>query len=118
VKFLVDECCDVALVDALRSDGYDVFSVAETMRGALDSEILARAYSEQRILLTEDKDFGELVYRQQLATYGIILLRFDPNEDEQKLDRLQAILRLHHERLEGAFVVIEAAKLRIRSLRS
>lgn len=63
MKLLADECCDVALVEALRADGHDVLYVAESLRGASDDGILTRAYTENRLLLTEDKDFGELVYR-------------------------------------------------------
>jgi predicted nuclease of predicted toxin-antitoxin system len=74
MKFLADECCDAALVNALRVDGHDVLYVIESLRGATDEEILSRAFSESCILLTEDKDFGELVYRLQLPTYGCVLM--------------------------------------------
>jgi len=56
VKFLADECCDAALVDALRSDGYDVLYAVESLRGATDDELLTWSFSERRIFLTEDKD--------------------------------------------------------------
>ena len=74
MKFLADECCDAALVNALRVDGHDVLYVAESLRGATDEGILDRAFSESRILLTEDKDFGELVYRLRLPTCGCVLM--------------------------------------------
>lgn len=71
MKFLVDECADEQLVEHLRANGHDVLYVMETMRGATDDVILNRAYQEQRILLTEDKDFGELVFRLRKPTIGI-----------------------------------------------
>lgn len=62
MKFLVDECCDAELVLKLRSEGHNVLYVMELKPSATDKEILQKAYSENRILLTEDKDFGELVF--------------------------------------------------------
>jgi GDP-D-mannose dehydratase len=63
VNFLADECCDAILVSALRNDGHDVLYVKETAPGADDSTVLHLATAQQRILLTEDKDFGELAFR-------------------------------------------------------
>ena len=65
MKLLADECCDAGLVHAQRNDGHDVLYAAESSPGATDEEILERAVSEHRILLTEDKNFGELVYDQE-----------------------------------------------------
>ena len=75
MKFLADECCDASLVSSLRSDGHDVLFAVESLRGMTDEDLLKRAFSERRILLTEDKDFGGLVYRLQYLSHGIILLR-------------------------------------------
>ena len=63
MKFLADECCDTELVTSLRDDGHDVLYVLEKKAGVTDEEVLFDAYNDGRILLTEDKDFGELVYR-------------------------------------------------------
>ena len=63
MKFLVDECCDAGLVASLRNSGHDVTYVIEQKAGMSDDEVLLNAYNEERILLTEDKDFGELAYR-------------------------------------------------------
>jgi predicted nuclease of predicted toxin-antitoxin system len=59
MKFLADECCDAALVRALRADGHNVLYVMESMRGATDEEILSRAFAEDRIVLTEDSVASE-----------------------------------------------------------
>ena len=116
MRFLADECCDAALVDALRSDGHDVLYAIESLRGATDDELLARSFSERRVLLTEDKGFGELVYRLQRPTHGVVLLRFDVADRALKVPRLRYLVEQEVERLSGAFVVLEADKLRIRPL--
>lgn len=116
MKFLADECCDAALVDALRGDGHDVLYAVESLRGATDEVVLTRAFSESRILLTEDKDFGELVYRLRRPAHGIVLLRFDVADRALKIPRLRDLLKRRGERLPGAFVVLEVDRVRIRPL--
>jgi len=116
MNFLPDECCDTALVQALREDGHNVFYVLEPLRGASDDDILARAFAENRLLLTEDKDFGELVYRLRKPTRGIILLRFGVAEHTLKISRLRELLKHPAERLLNTFVVLEVDKTRIRPL--
>jgi predicted nuclease of predicted toxin-antitoxin system len=116
MRFLADECCDATLVHALRAQGHDVLYVSQALRGATDEILLTRAFSERRILLTEDKDFGELVYRLHRPAYGIVLLRFDVTDREMKTPRLRYLLDQEAERLPGAFVVLEPNKVRIRPL--
>ncbi len=62
-KILDDKGCDRDLVGALRNAGYDVLYALESEPGATNDVALALAFVERRIILTEDKDFGELVYR-------------------------------------------------------
>ena len=116
MRFLADECCDEGLVSALRADGHDVLYVLASMRGATDDVILDRAYSEDRILLTEDKDFGELVYRLGRPARGVVLLRFDVIDRDQKVPRLLDLIARAEHRMPGAFVVLEVDKVRIRPL--
>jgi predicted nuclease of predicted toxin-antitoxin system len=115
MKFLVDECCDAGLVQALRADGHDVLYALESLRGVSDDELLNRAFAENRLLLTEDKDFGELVYRLRRPARGVILLRFDVADRRLKAPRLRDLLT-QTERLPGAFVVLEVDKIRFRPL--
>lgn len=116
MRFLADECCDAALVDALRGDGHDVLYAVESLRGVIDEMLLTRAFSEGRVLLTEDKDFGELVYRLRRPARGIVLLRFDVAARALKVPCLRHLLKRQGERLPGAFVVLEPDKVRIRPL--
>jgi predicted nuclease of predicted toxin-antitoxin system len=67
VKFLADECCDAGIVASLRASGHDVSYVPEQQAGVSDDEVLQTAFLESRILLTEDKDFGELVCRSTVC---------------------------------------------------
>ena len=117
MKLLADECCDASLVQALRDDGHDVLYAADSLRGLPDTEVLGRAHAEQRLLLTEDKDFGELVCRLRLPAYGIVLLRFDVGDRSAKVTRLTALLRDYGDRLAGRFAVLGGDKVRLRPLR-
>ena len=63
MRWFADECVDAMLVSRLRVTGHDVIYVAEMASGTSDAEAIARAQADLRLLLTEDKDFGELVVR-------------------------------------------------------
>lgn len=116
MKFLADECCDCGIVVGLRSDGHDVAYVLERQAGVSDDEVLQSAFIEDRILLTEDKDFGELVYRLKKPARGIILIRIDVQERNAKWPRLKALVAKHENRLPGNFVVVHINKFRFRPL--
>jgi predicted nuclease of predicted toxin-antitoxin system len=116
VNFVADECCDALLVAGLRGDGHDVVYIKEVSPGCDDDAVLYLAASQQRILLTEDKDFGELVVRFKLPAYGIVLLRIDPADPDAKLIRLREVLFQDAARMPGSLVVIDEAKTRFRPL--
>jgi len=116
LRFLADECCDTGLVASLREDGHDVSYVLEGKAGLSDDEVSLEAYNEGRILLTEDKDFGELVYRLKKPSRGIILIRIDVKQRHMKWLRLKKLIENYEERLPGHFVVIDTQKFRFRSL--
>ena len=116
MKFLADECCDAGLVVSLRADGHDVTYVTEQNVGSSDDEVLLRAYNEGRILLTEDKDFGELAYRLRKPSAGIVLIRIDVKDKNLKWPRLKSLIEKYEERLPGHFVVIQTNKYRFRPL--
>ena len=116
MKLAADECCDALLVAGLRSDGHDVLYVKEAAPGTDDDTVLRMASAQQRILLTEDKDFGELVVRLRLPAYGVVLVRMNPADTPAKLARLRHLLLHHADRLPGSFVVLDEKKARFRSL--
>ena len=116
MRWLADECVDAALVDRLRGAGHDALYVAEIEFGATDAEVVRRANNENRLLLTEDKDFGELVFRLHLTVPGIVLLRVAPEQHFFKWNRLEAAVQRFGQKLFGRYVVIDEARFRSRPL--
>ena len=116
MRWLADECIDAALIGRLRRAGHDAVYVAEIASDATDTEVLRRAHDDRRLLLTEDKDFGELVFRSEMAVPGLVLLRLSPKESLRKWTRLEAAVEQFGERLFGRYLVIEEAWFRSRPL--
>lgn len=113
LRFLADESCDFAVVRSLRGDGYDVLAVAEFMTRSDDAELMEQAHLQGRVLLTEDRDFGRLVFVRHAASAGVILIRF-PGDARSGL--ASAVLRVVQERgegLSGSFAVIQPGQIRI-----
>jgi predicted nuclease of predicted toxin-antitoxin system len=113
VRFLVDECTGPSVARWLREQGHDVFSVYDEARGADDGPILYRAFAEDRIVRTNDKDFGEKVFREQVPHKGIVLLRLADERVASKIAAVQRLLGNHADQLAGRFVVVTAAAVRI-----
>src|SRR5205809_3330318 len=84
MNFLADESCAGPVVRTLRKAGHDVVAIAEVARGATDEQVLERALNEKRVLITEDRDFGELVYARGRSSAGVILVRFDSRARQAK----------------------------------
>lgn len=116
MRFLADECCAVSLVEALRLDGHDVTYVGEGFAGLTDEEVLDHALKERRLLLTEDKDFGDLTVRLQKPAIGLILLRLNPNDHELKIIRLRRLITDYGDRLAGHYSVVGRDRFRFRPL--
>ena len=102
MRWVADECVDAALVSQLRGGGHDLLYVAEIASGATDAEVLRRARNDSRLLLTEDKDFGELLFRLKLAVPGLVLLRLRPDQHLRKWARLEAAIRQFSDSYSGA----------------
>ena len=114
MRWLADECVAAPLVALLRSDGHDVLSVAELAAGLSDADVVALALREKRLLLTEDKDFGDLVVRRERAVPGVVLMRIDTNASRLKAARLAAAIDQYGEALFGRYTVVEQGRLRSR----
>ena len=104
---------DFAVVQALRADGYNVLAVSEYMQRSDDQELIELSYRENRIVLTEDKDFGWLVFVSQVATAGVILIRFPGNRRKALVSTLRRLIQEKADELEGSFVVIQPGHVRI-----
>lgn len=112
----MDECVDAALVARLREVGHDATYVAEFASAAPDVDVIERASTEQRLLLTEDKDFGELLWRRRWSVPGLVFVRIAPAIRAVKWPRLETAIDTFGERLFGRFTVGEAGRFRSRAL--
>ncbi len=117
MNFIADEGVDGLIVEKLREDGYDVLYVAEQKSGASDEAILGIANQENRILITRDKDFGELVYHKQQVHSGIILNRLYELDSATKARVVSSVIRMHGTRLQGCFTVIQPGRVRVKKMR-
>jgi predicted nuclease of predicted toxin-antitoxin system len=114
MNLVADEGVDKAIVDALRASGFSVKYFAEAGVGAADKEVLAAANDEQSLLLTCDKDFGELVFRQRQVHAGVVLIRLTGMTAAKKANMVLEAIKQHSPDMGGAFTVISAGLLRVR----
>lgn len=112
--FLADEGVDRQIVERLRHDGHEVAYVAEMSPGIMDEVVLRQNTSSASILITADKDFGELVFRQRQASTGVLLVRLSGLGSSQKALLVSAAIRVNGRELSGAFAVLSPGNLRIR----
>ncbi len=114
MKFLLDACASSRSLEAsLTADGHDVLSARRLRPGAADEELLALAYREERILVTEDKDFGELVFVRRLPHPCIV--RFVEMRVAEKVEAMRDLIERHASALApGVLVVVTNERLRVR----
>ena len=112
MRFLVDESSGVAVANWLRKQGHEVFSVYEEARGSNDDSIIQKACVENWILITNDKDFGEKVYREQRPHKGVILLRLENERATNKINTLRQLLEMYLEQLPSNFIVVSETQVR------
>jgi predicted nuclease of predicted toxin-antitoxin system len=113
---LADENIDHQLIEHLRSIGFEVLSVYESSRGVSDEMIIEISKNPPRIILTEDKDFGEWVYSHNEKSISVILLRYNFKETQNIIRILEQILRERKDALWGSFTTISSTKIRIRKI--
>ena len=112
MKFLVDECTGPSVAAWLRNDGHEVFSVYEEARGVEDDIILQKAFEENWVLITNDKDFGDKVFRDGRLHKGVILQRLEDERATSKIKVLSHLLEKYIDRLPNAFVVVTERQVR------
>jgi predicted nuclease of predicted toxin-antitoxin system len=113
MRFLADESCDFAVVYALRKAKHDVLAVAEITPRAADSDVIRLAKKQKRILLTEDKDFGQLVFASGQKALGVVFLRFPVSARDIIANDMVMLVEEQKEKLFGSFVVVQPGKIRI-----
>jgi len=119
MDFLANENFPLLSVRLIRNAGHNVTSVLEETSGAKDIDVLKRAHREKLIVLTFDRDYGELVYRHKVFTAGgIVYFRFDPHTPEEPAEILLAIFEEGKVVLLGRFTIIERGRIRQRPMLS
>jgi predicted nuclease of predicted toxin-antitoxin system len=114
MRLVADENINRLVVQHLRKAGHEIVAIAEDHATISDESVLDIANERQSILLTSDKDFGELAYRQNLVHCGIILVRLAGQTTEQKSIILEKVLNTHGDELRNSFTVITSDQVRIR----
>jgi predicted nuclease of predicted toxin-antitoxin system len=114
MRLLADEGVHRGVVDGMREAGFEIEYVAETKPGSSDGDVLETAKRNSAVLVTEDKDFGELVFRQRLTNRGVILLRMHGHSASQQTKALLDFVKNHGDTASDAFSVISATGFRIR----
>ena len=113
LTFLVDENIPFYVVKQLRKEGYKTISVVEDFAGSSDEKILELSSRNKWVIVTFDKDFGELIYKQKSnKPYGIILLRVSPKSSAYILQLLKWLLLQANISFQGYFVVVNKDKVR------
>ena len=114
----MDECTGPKVAAWLRGEGHEVFSVFDEARGVEDDQVIQKAYDENWILITNDKDFGEKVYRERRAHRGIIFMRLEDERAANKIQVLRRLLESYADRFEGQFVVVTETQVRFGKARA
>lgn len=117
MRFLANENFPLISVNCLREAGYDITSITENSPGIADAEVLVRAADEERIILTFDRDYGELIYRMGMSSpMGVVYYRYNPLTPEEPAQDLLRLLSLEGISLEQKFTVVERNQVRQRPL--
>lgn len=114
MNLVADENIDRQIVDRLRHDGHVVVWVADVAPSIPDEDVLQIAVSSPAVLVTEDKDFGELVYRRGLSHAGVLLIRLEGLDNVTKAEVVSQAVRDNEAELPGAFTVVSPDLVRLR----
>ena len=114
MNLVVDESVDRRIVDALRQDGHNVLYISEFAPSIVDQEVLDLANRNGALLVTEDKDFGELVFRNGQIHTGVVLIRLGGLSAQAKVRNILNIFANQGTKLLNAFSVISPGRVRVR----
>ena len=115
IKLLIDESAGLELKVKLSELNIDAISIIEIMKGADDTEILEFANKENRIIVTNDKDFGELIFKKGFKHRGVIFLRLTIDSPENRFIALKNIIKQFGDKLINKFCVIDETRIRFRT---
>ena len=116
MDILADENLDASIVAWLRGLGHDVLWTAEAVPGSDDARLLELARAQERVLITLDRDFGDLIFRRGMRPTGAILLRLRTRSASELLSGFQQVWPILEARAPGHLVVVSRGKVRVRPL--
>jgi predicted nuclease of predicted toxin-antitoxin system len=114
MEFLADESCDFHIVSALRDAGHNVVAVAEISPRAADPDVMRLATGQNRVLLTEDKDFGQLVFAGSAPSGGVVFFRYVVSARQSVIQTFMQLIQEKGGQLRDSFVVIEPGRYRLK----
>lgn len=112
MRFLVDESTGLVVANCLGDQHHEVFPIFDDAKGIDNDSIIQKAFNENRILITNDKDFGEKVYEMQYPRKGIILLRFDNERSANKIAVIRRLFGNYSDNIADNFVVLTEKRFR------
>ncbi len=112
MRFLVDECTGPAVASWLRDQDHEVFSVFDEARGMDDDDIIGKALDENWIVVTNDKGFGDRIFRDGRFHRGVILLRLDDERASAKIQVLSRLLGTYRDKIPDSFLVVTERQVR------
>jgi len=113
LKILADENVDFRIVKEIRNNNFDVISILEKYRGMADKDVLQMAKDNHALLLTQDRDFGILVFAYKEKNTSIIFLRYDHTKVTEITQAIITVLNQYGSELYGKFVTITPSKIKI-----
>jgi predicted nuclease of predicted toxin-antitoxin system len=117
MNLVADESIDKPIVEGLRNVGHLVYYIAEMSPSLSDDDVLQIANQKSAPLLTSDKDFGELIFRQGLVSHGVVLIRLSGVNGECKSEITIFSIDKHADEIIGNFTVISPSSVRIRRIK-
>lgn len=112
MKFLVDECTGPAVARWLEQQGHDVFSIYDQARGVDDDRVMDIALTEGRILITNDRGFGEKIFRERRQHHGVVFFRLVNERGANKIKVLNELVDQHSQEIKNRFVVVTKTQVR------
>lgn len=116
VKFLVDESVEYGVVLFLRVCGFNVTAITEDSPSISDTEVLDRSYKEKRVLVTNDSDFGTLIFKENRDSSGVIFIRLPFANTSAKISRLQEVISSSSGDLNNLFITVTEKRIRLKLL--
>lgn len=116
IKFLLDESVEFRIATYLRENDFDVMTIAEEFPSIPDEQVLHIAYKKKRILITNDKGFGMLIFKGNQKSHGVILIRMPFATLQEKIVRLKLVLSSETANLHRLFTTISSKSIRPKKL--